>query len=181
MQGGTSFADVLDAHLGCTPAPPVRPAVSNRPLTAPLFAFDLPPAAAAPRRTTAYPRLHTVAPADHVAARTVRVEQPAHVQPAEPKAPPRLDTPPVAPRVVLTALEARALKALNALGAGLDEPLTLDTLRGAFRRLARCYHPDRHPGSGAAERARLAQLFADATGHYRLLAASLDARLNPRA
>ena len=43
MRDGASFAELLDAHLGCTPVPP--PAVrvwSDRSLTAPLFAFDLP-------------------------------------------------------------------------------------------------------------------------------------------
>jgi len=77
----------------------------------------------------------------------------------------------------LTALEARAMAALNALGAGLDDTVSPDTLRRAFRQLAHRYHPDRHPGSSGAETARLARLFAEATDHYRLLAAGLDARL----
>jgi len=63
--------------------------------------------------------------------------------------------------------------ALNALGADLGEYLSVNTLRRAFRRLARRYHPDRHPGSGAAELHRLACLFAEATEHYRVLAAAL--------
>jgi hypothetical protein len=146
MQGGASFADVLDAHLGCTPVPPVRPALSNRPLTSALFVFDMPVAAAA--RPAAAPR--------------------------------REPSRPAAPAIVLTTLEQRALRALNALGADLDERLSLDTLRRAFRQLAHRYHPDRHPDTSAAEHERLARLFADVTGHYRLLAASLEGRLPPR-
>jgi hypothetical protein len=83
-------------------------------------------------------------------------------------------------RIRLTTLEARALAALNALGAGLDDTVSPETLRRAFRRLAHRYHPDRHPGSGAVEAAHLARQFAEATAHYRLLAAGLDARLPSR-
>jgi curved DNA-binding protein CbpA len=63
--------------------------------------------------------------------------------------------------------------ALNALGAGLGEDLSATTLRRAFRRLARRYHPDRHPESSPAELEHLARLFAEATDHYRVLAAAL--------
>ena len=49
MRNGTSFAEMLDAHLGCTDVPPAAAHVwSNRPLTAPLFAFELPLTAARP-------------------------------------------------------------------------------------------------------------------------------------
>jgi hypothetical protein len=164
MQGGASFADVLDAHLGCTQVPPVRPALSNRPLTPPLFAFEPTRSSAATPRPTLGARLHSVASMSPGAGRPARSE-------------------PVRPTTAslrLTALEARALEALNALGAELDEHLSIDALRRAFRQLARCYHPDCHPGVSAAERERLAQLFVDATGHYRLLAAALEARLEPR-
>jgi DnaJ-class molecular chaperone len=71
--------------------------------------------------------------------------------------------------VELTVLEHKAFDALNALGADLDDAFTPETLRRAFRKLAHRYHPDRHSGSSAAERARLARLFAEATDHYRLL------------
>ena len=77
-------------------------------------------------------------------------------------------------------VEARALRELNRLGAGLDESLSQGTLRRAFRRLARRYHPDRHPESAAAEQERHAQLFADATAHYRVLSAALDAHAGAR-
>ena len=61
MPHAASFAEILDAELGCTPVPPPARAWSVRPLTPPLFAFDLP-------LTTA--------------------TRPAHVQPALPAQPP---------------------------------------------------------------------------------------------
>ncbi|HEV8396721.1 MAG TPA: DnaJ domain-containing protein [Vicinamibacterales bacterium] len=44
MRNGASFSEMLDAHLGCTVVPPPAPprAWSSRPLTTPLFAFELP-------------------------------------------------------------------------------------------------------------------------------------------
>jgi hypothetical protein len=60
-----TFAELLDAHLGCTDVPPpVARGWTGRPVTAPLFAFELPltakPAPAAPRpepQRPAAPRL----------------------------------------------------------------------------------------------------------------------------
>jgi hypothetical protein len=75
----------------------------------------------------------------------------------------------------LSARDLRSLAALNALGANLGEDLSMIALRRAFRQLARLYHPDGHPGSGAAELQRLARLFAEATEHYRVLTAALAA------
>ena len=74
----------------------------------------------------------------------------------------------------LSAIEQRALLALNDLGADLDQPLSFKALRRAFRRLARRYHPDRHPGSGSAEQERLARVFVEVTEHYRVLAAAIQ-------
>jgi hypothetical protein len=37
-----SFAEILDAHLGCTNVPTAAAQVSARPITAPLFAFECP-------------------------------------------------------------------------------------------------------------------------------------------
>lgn len=124
---------MLAAQLNCTDVPHARGAWS-RPLTPPLFIFDLPRPA-------------------------VRVSSAA----------PRRDMPPL-----LSPLHIRSLAALNALGAGLDECLSPSTLRRAYRRLARRYHPDRHPGSGAAEQQRLARAFAEATEHYRVLKSALQ-------
>ena len=118
MQDAATFAEILDTHLGCTVVPPAAPpAWSSRPLTSPLFAFDL-------RLTAA---------------------SPAAVAPALPAR--------------LTSLERQTL----------DDARTPDALRHAYRKLAHRYHPDRHPASSPAERARLASLFAEATDHYRLL------------
>jgi hypothetical protein len=83
------------------------------------------------------------------------------------------EIPPAPPQTPLSAREKHSLTALNRLGADLGECLSPSVLRRAFRRLARRYHPDRHPGSSAAELVRLARLFAEATEHYRVLAAAL--------
>jgi hypothetical protein len=123
-----SFAEILDAELGCTPVPPPARAWSGRPLTPPLFAFER-PQTAAPRR--------------------------ASVQPALPAQPP--------PPARLTSSELQTLA----------DARTLDALRGAYRTLARRYHPDRHPGCSPTERARLARLFAEATDSYRSLVRNL--------
>jgi len=74
----------------------------------------------------------------------------------------------------LTADEQRALGVLNDLGADLTATPSSSDLRRAYRRLARRYHPDRHPGSSHAEQVRLSRLFAELTDGYRVLAAALD-------
>jgi len=139
MRDGASFAEMLDAHLGCTNVPPPPRAWSTRPLTAPLFAFEFP------------------------------LETTPHAAPSVASSAPPRNEPPAPVKVDLTVLERRAFDALNALGAGLDDSFTAATLRRAFRTLAHRYHPDRHPGSTAGERERLARFFAEATDHYRLL------------
>jgi hypothetical protein len=49
-----SFAELLDAHLGCTPVPPAAPHVwHSRPVTPPLLSLELPLTAS--RRTAVEP------------------------------------------------------------------------------------------------------------------------------
>jgi curved DNA-binding protein CbpA len=71
----------------------------------------------------------------------------------------------------LNAREARALAALRALGGDLDAGALDRDLRRVFRRLARRYHPDRHPGLDAPARAALAARFSTLVEAYRVLAA----------
>jgi len=74
-------------------------------------------------------------------------------------------------RRILSPRHQRALDALIGFGANLHPDFTEAELRSAFRSLARCYHPDRHPGSDAAESGRLARIFARLADHYRELLA----------
>jgi len=67
--------------------------------------------------------------------------------------------------------EARALATLRALGGDLDVGALDRDLRRVFRRLARRYHPDRHPGLDAPARAALAARFSTLVEAYRVLAA----------
>ena len=173
------FADVLDAELGCTNVPPGGggSGSGHRVLTAPLFVLEMP----FPAARDAGGGLRSALPAAglRVMGRVGAPARPASpTHPQDP--PPPRHTPPPVPAIRLTRLEARAVEALNRMGAGLDDRVSLDTLRRAFRRLARRYHPDRHPGTSAVEQDRLARLFAEATDHYRLLAAALESRVPPR-
>jgi hypothetical protein len=152
-----TFAEMLEAELNCTNVPPPAGHTSSawhRPLTTPLFVFDFP-----------RPVLHTF---------DSDLRNAAHARPrTQGSAAPFTEPLPSTPKTPLSAREKRSLTALNALGADLGDALSLATLRRAFRRLAHRYHPDRHPGSKAAELDRLARLFAEATEHYRVLAAAL--------
>jgi len=171
VQSGATFADVLEARLGCTDVPPAgRREPGHRVLTAALFVFELPLAAASAAARLRHPVSQETARDERPATRTTerassRDESATTTTPAWPV---------VSTGIRLTLLERRALAALNRLGAGLDEAPSSDTLRRAFRRLAHRYHPDRHPGSSPEESARLARLFAEATAHYRVLAAAVD-------
>jgi hypothetical protein len=76
--------------------------------------------------------------------------------------------------LTLTAAQRDALAALNAMGAGLDNAMSSTEMRSAFRRLAHQCHPDRHPGSSAAEQASLSRRFATLTDHRRCLAPAFE-------
>ena len=87
-------------------------------------------------------------------------------RPVTPQPPPR-----PRPRRALTARQERALVELVALGADLRADFSLRELRSAYRTLARRYHPDRHPASGEAEKARLAKVFGELNDNHRRLLA----------
>lgn len=75
-------------------------------------------------------------------------------------------------RPPLSEREAHALAAIRALGGDDLDAHALDRdLRRVFRRLARRYHPDRHPGLDGPARAALAARFSTLVEAYRVLAA----------
>jgi hypothetical protein len=166
VPGTATFAQILESELNCTNVPRASGAW-NRPLTTPLFVFDRP----RPVVTRGGVDLRSSVP-------PFNPSRGHRVAPTHTPAPESHSTPFTRPRptrkVTLSVREMRALAALNDLGADLGEDLSASGLRRAFRRLARRYHPDRHPGTSAAEQERLSRLFAEATEHYRVLAAALQ-------
>jgi hypothetical protein len=165
VPAAATFAEILESELNFTNVPRASGAW-NRPLTTPLFVFELPrpvvPTGDVDLRRSVPP--FTSMPGNRVA----HTHMPAPDCSATPFAEPRTTRKPT-----LSAREMRALAALNDLGADLGEDLSPRTLRRVFRRLARRYHPDRHPASSAAEQKRLAHLFVEAIEHYRVLAAAM--------
>ena len=83
--------------------------------------------------------------------------------------------PPVLPHP-LTPEQQHAMAEMIALGAHLRPDFTAPELRRAFRRLARQYHPDRHPSISPEEQAHLSQIFGDVAEHYRCLMSIFDGR-----
>jgi hypothetical protein len=153
---------MLEAELNCTKVSPASGGAWSRPLTAPLFIFD---------------SLHPDADPRDVGSRNSASFEDALAYSSPPRREPRTWAgPPATPRTPLSPGERRALVALNALGADLGDELSIGALRRAFRRLARRYHPDRHPGSSVAERERLSRAFVEATEHYRVLSAAISGR-----
>jgi len=69
----------------------------------------------------------------------------------------------------LTLAQRQAVDEMTSLGACLGPDFSDDDLRGAYRQLARRYHPDRHPACSEGEKARLGALFARAHASYHLL------------
>lgn len=169
VRSAATFAEMLEAELNCTNVPPASSAW-NRPLTAPLFIFDLSrpvgSVSGIDLRSAGRPLDSQRGPVAHAHPRV------PHQQRTAPRS-----EPPATQTIRLTAPERRALEALNNLGADLGDSLSPRTLRRAFRRLARRYHPDRHPGSSTAEHERLARVFVEATEHYRVLVAALAAHV----
>jgi len=76
-------------------------------------------------------------------------------------------SPPVAPPRVPPLAETPRARALRTLG--LQGEPGVDTVRAAFRQLARRWHPDRHPGASEQTRAVLCQRFAQISGAYEQL------------
>ena len=146
---GTAFAEALDQALGDLAAEPPLPHV--------------PPAR---RAAPPHPFLFAATPFWNHARDAAPMA--AAVRPARPAA--SSPEPPRAPRA-MTPAERRAFDGLNTLGARLAPDFGPRDLRSAFRTLARRYHPDRHPSSTDAEKARLARLFAELTDHHRRLVA----------
>jgi hypothetical protein len=69
----------------------------------------------------------------------------------------------------LTPAQRKAVDELRSLGASLDADFSAHELRGAYRQLARRYHPDLHPTSTEREKARLSALFTRAHASYQTL------------
>jgi hypothetical protein len=69
----------------------------------------------------------------------------------------------------LTPAQRQAVEEMTSLGASLDADFTPDELRGAYRQLARRYHPDVHPTCTEREKATLNALFARAHASYQVL------------
>jgi hypothetical protein len=146
VQAGAAFADILGSKLrDFGGEPPFASAASNsRPITPPLFLLT-------------DPQVHFHSTPYAAMGGGAAAPQP---QPRRPRK--------------LTVAERIALARLNALGAALADDMSVADLRSAYRRLARDYHPDRHPSSASGEQERLSRLFGEITAHYRRLAAALD-------
>lgn len=69
----------------------------------------------------------------------------------------------------LTPAQRKAVEEMTSLGASLGADFTPDELRGAYRQLARRYHPDVHPTCTEREKATLNALFTRAHASYQVL------------
>jgi hypothetical protein len=176
MQGGVGFAELLDEKLreagqrqACWTAAPSGPAAPPHPF---LYVTPL-----QPFRASSYPLPPRAVPRPAQSA-TVRPE-PSHRSRPRPASRATTAAPesgratavaaPLATGRVLTPSQREALVSFVRLGARLTPEFSESELRSAFRTLARRYHPDRHPTSGDAEKARLARVFADLNAHHQQL------------
>jgi hypothetical protein len=159
MAGGTNFAAVLDEKLRNSPSSKPSPARGVQPRHVPTvqaFVFEF----AASFGTTR----------DLRAARFSCTYSRGFVHPAESgRTRQPDDAPRNRPNRTLSPQAQSALDRLNALGAGIHADFTPQELRHAFRTLARRYHPDRHPGSSATEKARHSRQFIQLHDAYREL------------
>ena len=153
MDGGATFAEVLEARVGSWKAEDAHPG-------------SIPPRRTAPPHPFLFVEPQVQFRATPYAAMAGDRMAPAAV-------PPRRRC------RMLTAPEQRALDGLVRLGATLEPDFTAADLRTAFRTLARRYHPDSHPTSSTVELTRFARLFADVTEHHRRLR-SVVAGSSPR-
>jgi hypothetical protein len=147
MAPPAAFAEVLDAYVD---RPESRgPAADGRRhsgiATPSLFWFEG-VSSVAPRRHPARPQPQSVpSPLRLVHAEVIR------------------------PKRTLSQHQREALSQLVGLGATLDPDFTLQELRSEFRALARAYHPDRHHGTKAGEKARLSTAFVTLRHAYETL------------
>ncbi len=155
---GLTFADALDAALGTergyAPVPPPSATFTSRHANPFLFSSWT-----AQRAMDGYAKV-----------RQPRMEQAA--------AEPRMVPPPPAPRPVrvLTDAQRGELLALQRSGAALTPDFTVAELRREYRKLARRFHPDSHPGCSPAAAESLSREFAAVTASYQRLLASVDPR-----
>jgi hypothetical protein len=151
-----SFSDILEQKIGdFEPEPPAACAHEWRPMPGPtVLYFD--------SRFYGAQGLPRHIPAGATHRPSVRpLVRPARV---------------VRPQRTLTPIQRQALESFASHGAALATDYTDSELRSAFRTLARRYHPDRHPESGAEQQARLSRTFSGLSDAYRhLIAASVEA------
>lgn len=160
---GLTFADALDAALGTERShapvpPPVAPFTSRH---ANPFLFST---ATAQRAMDGYARVWQ--PRAEPAAAAPRTVPP---QPAPRPATPR-------PARVLTDAQRRELESLQRCGAALASDFTVAELRHEYRKLARRFHPDSHPGCSASAAESLSREFSTVTASYQRLLASIEPR-----
>lgn len=167
MAGGVTFAAVLDDKLrGSEPEPAASPEPRRRHVsTVQAFVFEF-AAAASNLRNSRATHLYTIdSDLSRSGAQRLRVGRTLdeHERPFS------------RPQRILSSRGRAALDQLNALGAAIGADFTVQELRQAFRTLARRYHPDRHPGSSAIEKARLSRQFIQLHDAYRDLQAATPA------
>jgi hypothetical protein len=192
MRQGVSFAEVLDATLrGYQPEtavrqgpPPVRPGAPVPPNPF-LFTFTARPAfaGASPLMPDA---IRIGVPFGDGATRAgSRVQSGASAPRAEgarfASSAPVVEPPPARPTVApapprrrLTPAQQRSLDAFVDAGVPLGPDFSADEVRSAYRRLARRYHPDRHPLASDAEKAALSRRFVAITTDYDVLLTALE-------